>query len=1161
MSLPSTKATTATATNAVVQAVETYIQNQNLLGEIAELDELLYDLIDLHKHNELALKRVLQCIYNLLQGNNKWNVRFGSKVFHKLISVIIADSTDGGSAHGLHRQLVANVLICVQIHARKFPRIDGKFLLRQLWSLSLSSERQPHAAQILVQLFDDFVRELGEECACSAQLYAVIQSFLQSEEREQRKSAYFLLRKLLTIMQATDSSGGLSTLVLESLKCNEHVWYAYVVIMETLEEQQSHLVVPTLSTLLPRIAESNQGDEWLIWLRILYVRLLQDNNILVLRWTLSFFFNRFDVTKLCRVKLLPEFLAATNRTQLYNVESYFLPAVDMEKFMSHEDDAQEFLAALVTVPWHSVPLHFWLSVMQPEKGAFTNKKVLLQLSSRVRTLRNSELRQEAGQRVFELFKPTIDSLTLGDYMVFIETLFNVSDDYYNDHQRLTEKMRNCENTEKEFVHFSKRCYEIMVRNSCITILVYELLRHLSKLPNSEHGWWRLFPLFSLNYMDPDIKEKCLDFYRTRYNVNTEMFETVASLEEVQQHLLQQFKCQTKDEKSFVLEHCVDCFVRVNIISWTSMKQLHLQPCDLLECGTKATFQHLAEKLELSATRIEDEANVLSTFVNFSKKHPNCENAAVSIVKYAAKFLSDDENRKLLTDIIHNHFDWIVWSILINGREVPNSLVIQGILDGEVTTGDARIEAAYTDSIIDTPFHDVKLRNRYIYFSKQQSEDIVHAVCAELLRINKELNDRKPRYFENCKEHRIKIRVARALLMMKDRLQWSDDLWGAVLAPNDQLNICFMYECLVAQLLPSFYQLLERMQSLGSLKPSQQVSIISVAHIYCLQNWKSLNLQHLQETVSLLLPHTMGAHYQTRLLAQLVLHSLAVKCEMCSIEFPILSTIKVSIEMTLGAKLHELENESRLLLPKILSEHAFPADVILYMTNTPFDEYEKQKITCDKLKANVEVARTAFKTKKNPITILPDALLETTNLNVQRKMNPINDIYNYNNLSKTEGQLNERELIVVASLIDKLPNLGGLARTCEVLGVKTLILGAKSFVDKSDFTNLSMTAEKTLNIIEVRPAGLGEYLIAKQSMGYKIVGAEQTAHSVSFADFKFPEKCILLLGHEKHGIPVDLIALLDYAVEIPQFGVVRSLNVHVTGSLFIWEYCKQYLNKK
>lgn len=61
---------------------------------------------------------------------------------------------------------------------------------------------------------------------------------------------------------------------------------------------------------------------------------------------------------------------------------------------------------------------------------------------------------------------------------------------------------------------------------------------------------------------------------------------------------------------------------------------------------------------------------------------------------------------------------------------------------------------------------------------------------------------------------------------------------------------------------------------------------------------------------------------------------------------------------------------------------------------------------------------------------------------------------------------------------------------------------------SDF---SMTAEKTLNIAEVKPASLASYLIEKQSQGYKIVGAEQTAHSTNFIDFKFPEKCVLLLG--------------------------------------------------
>ena len=30
-------------------------------------------------------------------------------------------------------------------------------------------------------------------------------------------------------------------------------------------------------------------------------------------------------------------------------------------------------------------------------------------------------------------------------------------------------------------------------------------------------------------------------------------------------------------------------------------------------------------------------------------------------------------------------------------------------------------------------------------------------------------------------------------------------------------------------------------------------------------------------------------------------------------------------------------------------------------------------------------------------------------------------------------------------------------------------------------------------------------------------------------------------------------MLDLCIEIPQYGVIRSLNVHVSGSILLWEY--------
>ncbi|EDW43168.1 GM26422 [Drosophila sechellia] len=480
MSLPTTRATTATTTHAVVQAVETYIQNQNLLGEIAELDDMLYDLVCMHKDNELALKRVLQCIHNLLQTKSKYNVRFGPKVFHKLVSVVIADSREDSASR---RQLVANLLVCVQLHIRKFPRIEAKFVLQQLWSLSQGNERQPHAAQILVHLFDDFVNNLGTECA--QELLVLTRNLLQSDVRDDRRSAYFLMHKLQEIEE-----------VLAALQCSEVQWSSYVGIMENLEEQQSHLVLPTLSTLLPRMGlmSKNLSEDWLDWLRILCIRLLGDNNILVLRWTLKYFLSHFSLEQISRFNLLTQFLAATNRTQLYNPEVPDCLTKQQITDFSAQFPAEILLKALVCVPWHAVPLIHWLQTWELKQLPVVSKELLFQLGARVRSLQNPVLRGEAINYVIFSLSATIDNLSLGDDLLFMESLYNTIDRYQS-HSQLAQKIRNCCDLEKHIASFNIRCCELVSQMDYKHDVFVAFLEKLRTVPKSKHGWWRLLPIF------------------------------------------------------------------------------------------------------------------------------------------------------------------------------------------------------------------------------------------------------------------------------------------------------------------------------------------------------------------------------------------------------------------------------------------------------------------------------------------------------------------------------------------------------------------------------------------------------------------------------------------------------------------------------------------
>jgi len=94
--------------------------------------------------------------------------------------------------------------------------------------------------------------------------------------------------------------------------------------------------------------------------------------------------------------------------------------------------------------------------------------------------------------------------------------------------------------------------------------------------------------------------------------------------------------------------------------------------------------------------------------------------------------------------------------------------------------------------------------------------------------------------------------------------------------------------------------------------------------------------------------------------------------------------------------------------------------------------------------------------------------------------------------------------------------------------------------------------------EVKTAHLPAFLEEQRELGYTILGLEQTAEAVQLPGYSFPEKSVLLLGREKEGIPAELLHLLDQCLVIPQLGVIRSLNAHVSASIALFEYTKQFL---
>jgi tRNA G18 (ribose-2'-O)-methylase SpoU len=142
----------------------------------------------------------------------------------------------------------------------------------------------------------------------------------------------------------------------------------------------------------------------------------------------------------------------------------------------------------------------------------------------------------------------------------------------------------------------------------------------------------------------------------------------------------------------------------------------------------------------------------------------------------------------------------------------------------------------------------------------------------------------------------------------------------------------------------------------------------------------------------------------------------------------------------------------------------------------------------------------------------------------------------------------RPFAIAAWEITKEHNVGSLVRTAHAVAASEVIL-----VGGRDWNvEAACTAELFTDIVQLPadPAALFEHLDRRR---FTLVSVEIAAGSVSLFDACYPERPCFLLGAERGGLPAELLAASELVVEIPQWGLVPSLNLAVAGSLVVYDF--------
>ncbi|MEE2755095.1 MAG: TrmH family RNA methyltransferase [Myxococcota bacterium] len=127
------------------------------------------------------------------------------------------------------------------------------------------------------------------------------------------------------------------------------------------------------------------------------------------------------------------------------------------------------------------------------------------------------------------------------------------------------------------------------------------------------------------------------------------------------------------------------------------------------------------------------------------------------------------------------------------------------------------------------------------------------------------------------------------------------------------------------------------------------------------------------------------------------------------------------------------------------------------------------------------------------------------------------------------------------------NLGVAMRSAEAAGINRVV-----FVGRGDFMRSpARGADLALDVTTCSDAAA--LVTFARENNYQIVAIQQTASSVDYHRATYPPKPLFVVGSEDAGMPKALREAADLVVQIPQFGLIDSLNVATAATVVLFHW--------
>ncbi len=148
-------------------------------------------------------------------------------------------------------------------------------------------------------------------------------------------------------------------------------------------------------------------------------------------------------------------------------------------------------------------------------------------------------------------------------------------------------------------------------------------------------------------------------------------------------------------------------------------------------------------------------------------------------------------------------------------------------------------------------------------------------------------------------------------------------------------------------------------------------------------------------------------------------------------------------------------------------------------------------------------------------------------------------------------------IILDDVLDTY-NVGAIFRLAEAAAVKKVYLcGMTETPPNSRIKKASINTTEWVDWEYAESAVSVVKNLKLKIPGLKVLAVEQDGRSIPYdrADYSFP--VALVVGHETDGVSREVLDVVDQIVEIPMWGVNKSLNVMVSLGIVLFEAMKSY----